>query len=259
MEYKIAYCFNGWKWMWRQLVLSITTLRKFVKENIVVFYAPPHYQEHINWLENRCDLRLVETPLDDPEFRSKRVHARNRFYGGTMKLHAYALDIPNLIWIDTDTVVLNDITELLEGDFDIQIAPWRPANLNRGLRLMRPLCKEAGLPAMPIMMDGFMVFKNYAHTKMRSDYLAYMKKLFMDELHPPNPDRLCLYAFMLALIKFKQQGGKIKEMSQGIHEYKNAIYVQHLPRRVIATWAEQKIFTEEMYKLVEIGEEKSEW
>lgn len=252
MEYKIAYCFNGWTWIWRQLVLSLTTLHRFPieKENIIVFYGPPRFQEHIDWLEPRCDLRLVETPLDDPDFKSTRKHRTNKFYGGTMKLHAYNLDTPNLIWIDSDTIIHRDVREMFEGDFDILLSRW---DHSAGKTTMRGLCKTTGLPHMDIMMDGMMVFKNRTHNKMRPDYLAYMKKLFMDELKPPRSDRICLYAFMLALIKFKQSGGKVVEMTPNWHKYAGGRYVQHLARREIATWMEKKIFTPEMYKLVEVG------
>lgn len=219
----------------------------------MVFYGPPRFQEHINWLKSRCNLRLVETPLHDPEFVKKRVYFRNKFYGSTMKLHAYSLDTPNLFWIDSDTVITGDIREMLKEDFDVLVSKWQDG---RGRTYMDELFKAAGLPHIDTMLAGFVVFKNYAHNRMRRDWLGYMKKLFMNELKPPNPERIDLPAFNLTLAKFKENGGKVVEMPLGWHTYGQADYVSHLPHREIAIKMEKKIFTPEMHKLVHIGSDK---
>lgn len=258
MDYKIAYCFNGWKWIWRQLVLSLTTLRRFPieKENIVVFYGPPHFQEHIDWLEPICDLRLVETPLHDEESMNKRKVNKGKFFGSTMKIHSYELNTPNMFWIDCDTIIHGDIREMLRFNYDVLTSRWRGSE---GKTLMRGVCKQLGLPHMDIMMNGFLVFKNHAHNKMRDDYVGNLKKMFEGEIRTPNPGRMELYAFMVALIKLKQRGGKVVEMPSNWHQYAGGKYVQHLSRRETATWMEKKVFTPEIFRLVEIGEDNGNW
>lgn len=255
-DFKIVYCFNGWKWIWRQLVLSLTTLRRFVDDNIVVFYGPPRFQEHIEWLTPLCDLRLVETPLHESDFLRKRVYFRKKFYGSTMKLHAYNLDTPNLIWIDSDTVITGDVREILKGDFDVSVARWQN---ERSDTYMDELCEVTELPHINTMMAGFVVFKNHAHNKMKKHWLKYITKLFMGELKPPHSERFDLPAFNLALTRFMKEGGKMVEMPKGWHSYDKAKYVQHLAHREFAIRQEKEFFTPELYKLVEIGEDNGGW
>ena len=257
-DYRIVYCFNGWTWIWRQLVLSLTSLKRFISDpnKVIVFYGPPRFEEHIEWLEPRCDLRLVDTPLHDPASINRRVIHKNKFYGSCMKIHSYELDTPNMFWVDCDTIIHGDLTEMLEPDFDILVSRW---DHSEGKTLMKGLCKELNLPHMDIMMNGMLVFKNHAHNKMRDDYVGYLEDIFEGRLQVPVLNRMEIYAFMLSLIKFKQRGGKVVIMPPNWHQYAGGKYVQHLSRREIATWMEEKLFTPELYKLVEIGEAKSDW
>lgn len=255
-EFKICYSFHGWKWLWRQLMLSLTTLKRFIQDNIVVFYGEPRFQEHINWLKSRCDLRLVETPLHDEESMNKRVLCRNKFYGSTMKLHAYSLETPTMFWIDCDTIVHGDLCEMLKLDFDILVSKWQHSMAKT---VLKGVCKQADLPNMECMLAGFVVFKHHAHNKIYNDYLEYWQKLFRNELHPGLVYRLEIYAFNLAVIKFRLEGGNVVEMPPDWNQYAGGRYVQHLARREIATWMEKRIFTPEMYELAEVGAENGKW
>jgi len=257
-DYKIVYCFNGWTWIWRQLLLSLTSLKRFIPDpdKIIVYYGPPHFKEHIEWLEPRCDLRLVDVPLHDPESISKRVVHRNKFYGSCMKIHSYELDTPIMIWIDCDTIIHGDLTEMLTPEFDILVSRW---DHSEGPRLMRGLCKRLDLPHMDIMMNGMLVFKNHTHNKMRDDYVGYLKDIFEGRLQVPVLNRMEIYAFMLSLIKLKQRGGKVVEMPPDWHQYAGGRYVQHLARKEIATWMEDKLFTPELHELKKIGEPEHAW
>lgn len=249
------YAFNGFQWLWRQLLLSMTSLRRFVKDNITVFYAPPRFKEHTEWLKSRCDLRLVEAPLNSPEFRAKRVYFRNRYWGHNMKLHAYTVQTSIMVNLDCDTVVHGNILEVLEEDYDLLVAEWLYPSSKT---LMTANCKKLGLPTWPLMMDGFVVFKNYAHLKFRPIYEKYLRMVALGEVSPHDSVHLGVHAFNLAINHFRREGFKVVRMPRDFHvftrEYAGAKYVTHIPDMNYATWEEKKLFSEELHKLKMVGD-----
>lgn len=112
---KIAYTFSSVKNMPKDLLKSIKTTRSFVEaDDIIVFYTPPREPEHIDMLENLgVDLRL-------------REHRSRAFSMGKEDVKSYYTDKTwlctvgddQVIFLDCDTVVLEDPREILEGDFE---------------------------------------------------------------------------------------------------------------------------------------------
>ncbi len=254
MTYRIVYAFNGFQWLWRQLLLSMTSLRRFAKDNITVFYAPPRFKEHMDWLGPRCDLCLVEAPLNSPEFRAKRVYFRNRYWGHAMKLHAYTVKTPTVINLDCDTVIHGNILDLLGGDYDLLVAEW----LNpRSGTLMADNCKKLGLPTWPLMMDGFVIFKNYTHFKFRPIYERYLRMVALDEVTPHSSVHWGIHAFNLAINHLRRDGFKVVRMPRDFHvftrEYVGAKYATHIPDMNYATWAEEELFDKELNRLKMVG------
>jgi len=240
-------------------MLSLTTLRRFVRGNILVFYGEPRFQEHIDWLRSRCQLRLVETPLNTKEFRASRRYLKNKFYGVPMKLHAYGVNTPSMIHLDCDTIVHGNVLELLKGDYDLLVAQWddRRASEGEAYSVVKGNCERLGLPCWPLQMDGFCIFKNRSHLEFKTIYEDYLIKLLMGEL--PHYDEkhekhVNLHAFNLAINRFRRDGYKVVRMPKGYHSYStSAKYVQHLPNKEFATWMEQKMFTEQEERLKTVG------
>lgn len=251
MSCKIVYVFNGYQWLWRQLMLSIETLRQFVKDNIVVFYGPPRYEEHIKWLESRCDLRLVETPLNEPGFVKTRKYAKDRFYGLPMKFHAYEVETPQMIHLDCDTTIHGNPLEVLRWkEFDIAVAKWQSRNTDQ---IMRSNLERLGLPHWPLMMDGFVVCRNNAHNKFLPIYRDYMIRVLNGEITPHDNMHMCVHSYNLALGQMRKNGYKIVQMPLGWHSYTYTKYVHHLENRHFAKALEPRIFTEEEQRLKMIG------
>jgi len=251
VSYRVVYVFNGYKWLWRQLMLSIKTLRRFVKTGITVFYGPPRFQEHIDWLKPRCSLHKVDTPLNTPDFVKTRKYARNRFYGLPMKFHAYGVKTPNMIHLDCDTIIHANPLEVLKWkDFDMAIAKWVNSRSNR---IMKSNLKRLKLPHWPLMMDGFVVCKHNAHNKFLPIYRNYLVKVLKGQIRPHDNMHMGVHSYNLALGHMRKKGYKIVEMPKGWHQYAGGKYVQHLPHKAFATWLEPKIFSAAEQKLKMVG------
>lgn len=254
MDYKIVYVFNGKKWLWRQLMLSIKSLHRFVTENIVVFYGPPRFDEHIEWLESmNCDVRLVETPLDNPDFIKKRKRpSGGGFYGVPMKFHAYGVEAANMIHLDCDTVIHGNLLEIFQWkDFDIAIGKWEDG---RGDTIMKNNLEMLGLPHWPMMMDGFVVCKHNAHNKFLPIYRDYLVRVLKDEIHPHDAEHMNVHAYNLALGQMRKNGFNVIQMPKGWHQYAGGRYVQHFPHKEFAHSVEKELFTEKEHNLKEIGQ-----
>jgi len=255
MDYKIVYVFNGKKWLWRQLMLSIKTLflrSDVVKDNVVVFYGPPRFDEHIEWLEPRCDIRLVETPLNDPEFVKTRTYPyRGKFYGVAMKLHAYGVETPNMIHLDCDTVIKGNLVEILQWkDYDMAVGKWQDG---RGRKIMTKNLEMLGLPYWPLMMDGCVACKNNSHNKFQPIYRDYLIRVLKNEIHPHDNTHMNIHAYNLALAQMRKNGYNVIEMPKSFHKYGRSKYVGHLVHGAFAKKGEVAFFSAKEHKLKEIG------
>ena len=253
MDYNIVYVFNGKKWLWRQLMLSIKSLQRFVTENIVVFYGPPRFDEHIEWLESmNCDVRLVETPLDNPDFiKERKFPPGGGFYGVPMKLHAYGVEVSNMVHLDCDTVIIGNLLEVfLWKDYDMAIGKWHD---DRSEEIMKNNLEMLGLPHWPMMMDGFVACKHNTHNKFLPIYKEYLVRVLKDEIHPHSDTNMNVHAYNLTLGQMRKNGYNIEKMPIGWHSYGGAKYVKHLPHKHFELSFEKELFTEKEHKLKEIG------
>lgn len=239
----------------------MVSLRRFVKSDIIVFYAPPRCMDHVDWLAPRCELRLVDAPLNDPVFRSQRVYFRNRFWGLPMKLHAYRVQTRNIIHLDCDTIIERNPLELLDlngGAYDMAVAEWPDP---RGKTLMAANCKKLGIPTWPLMMDGCVIFKKGAHLKFKPIYLKYLRMVAMGTVTPHDSLHLGVHALNLALNHFRKLGYNVIRMPAGYHRLvrgseaatKKGRYVTHLVHKQFAVDLEKKLFSKELHVLKTVG------
>jgi hypothetical protein len=181
----------------------------------------------------------------------KRKYARNRFYGLPMKFHAYAVESPQMIHLDCDTVIRGNPLEVLRGkDFDIAVARWQS---DETYEIMRSNQNKLNLPRWPLMMDGFIACKNNMHNKFLPIYRDYMIRVLNGEITPHDNMHMCVHSYNLALAQMRKNRYKIIEMPIGWHSYFNAKYVQHLQNRCFSETDETKMFTEMEQQLKMIG------
>jgi len=263
-HYKVTYCLNGWTWLWRQLLTSMITLKQKcgpdIIQNTIVFYGPPRFKEHIEWLKPRCDLRLKdEMPLHDEESLKRRKIFKTKFWGPMMKIHAYRLPYPEIAWIDADTIIRGDLEEIYSvgrrEDYDIMISEWQGHTPGGWYTL----AEDEGLVAGTLKMPGFTVFRNNAHNKLLKYYIPFLNRIFEGDLVPPVLNRLEIYAYNLTLLRLQEDGLRVHAMPPDWHQYAGGRYVQHLARKEIATWMEDRLFNPDLHRLKMRGEPEHDW
>jgi hypothetical protein len=236
---------------------SIKMLRRFdvPKEEILVYYGKPRFQQHLNWLADKATVKLVETPLHTNQDMRDRVHHKNAFYGSTMKIHIFTTDCDQLIWLDSDTEIFADVRDFFKLDFDILVA-----NVPLYGYVMKKPSMEAGFPMTKrLYFAGCWATKNRTHLKIHDYYVDYWKRCFNDEFTVASVNRLELYAFNLAVLRFMHEdGGNVVEMPGDWQGYQRVYYVCHLRRGKFSP-RERGILNDDDRRLFGVGDDNREW
>jgi hypothetical protein len=187
----------------KDLLKSIKTLLNFAEpSDIVVFYTPPRQDEHMEFLESLgVDLRIRDH-WGEP-FKMGREDEPSHY---TDKLWICEIDEEEVIFLDCDTIVLEDPIQLLEGDFDFKAREDMYDLKNSG---WRELFEKFGKPESWMPNAGVMVFKNGVLKNSREElerFLKYdYKELSVDTWH------LEQYAFALVMSEYRVKKMKNRE------------------------------------------------
>jgi len=190
-----------------QAIKSIKSLRKFVdRENIIVFYTPPRSKRNLRKLSKLAVVKEVENISKPFVFDKSRGYGR---YGE--KIHVCSVDCPNVIFLDTDTIVTKNPIGLLEGDYAFSA---RPGDANRDFdqNVWRNMFRKIGKEPIPMPNTGFMIFKHHCHKKIREDWLTAVN----NPLPNPHPVNNLKEQYALALAV---SGEKIKWMTAREHAF----------------------------------------
>ncbi len=257
-NYPVVYCLNGFRWLWRYTITSIRGLQKFgwSKDEIHVFYGPPRFQEHIDWLEKNVTVHLVETPLHTPSDHAQRHLHQDRFYGSTMKIHAFNMPTDGIFWLDSDSEVFGDFKDMLKLDYDILVAPTP----KQWWFVMKDPSVYAGLPETNYLyFPAFWATKNKTHQKLLDYYLFYWKEAFAGNIPMYGVNRLELYAFNLSVLRFMHEdGGNVVEMAPNWQGYEGVQYVCHLRRGEFSP-REKWWLTDADLRIRDIGDKDTSW
>lgn len=167
---KFVYTLSEKGDMPRQIFASIKTLRRFVdRENIVVIYTPPReFFTQLN-LGFYATVLLKENMTEPFVFDKARGASR---YGE--KVQICDLSDKEIVFLDCDTKINADPTELLQGRFDFAARQGQAHNVNWGI--MTDYCKaHDGTPQTPFN-TGCMVFKNRLHQKIKARWRFFLKQ-----------------------------------------------------------------------------------
>ena len=187
---KFAYTLSSRRSLAQEAIQSIKSLLLWVDpEQIVVYYTPPRDDDHRRTLaELGVDVRETEnrTPAFAMEETSQPGH-----YGE--KVQICEIDAETVVFLDCDTIVLDDPAPVLEGDFDFKA---RPGTYELDPDEWRALFQRYGETYLDWMPNaGFLVFKNRTHEKIRPDWSYYIA----EEIELPSADTRHGEQYALAL------------------------------------------------------------
>ena len=193
--------------MIRQIQKSLKSLSSFVdKQNIFVFYTPPRNERTEKKLEKYATIIKAENKTT-PFVFDPLLGPGN--YGE--KIHLCKMDTPSVIFLDCDTIIKKDITELLEEDFNFY---GRLGGCNKDINwdLWKRYCLKQNKPAREIFNTGFMIFKNYTHQKIKEEWEKFIEA-GIPKIHPHTYTKE-EYALSLALPE-----KNIKHMTEKEHSF----------------------------------------
>ena len=177
------------------------------KENIIVFYTPPHSQKNYDNFSNYAVVEYVDNIV--PPFRLKRGLQKYRY--GEILGHVGKISSPNVCILDCDTIIKKDLKELFADDFDVGFrvaTQWKNVDKQKWENLF----EHYGKSPIPMPNKGFMVFKNGVHKKIMEKCLEYME-IDLPRVNPYNYQKDQI-ALGLAI-----SGYKINYYDKDVHTY----------------------------------------
>jgi len=211
---KFVYSLSDTRSFKLQVFNSLKSLSLFVKpKDIIVIVNPKSNSRGIRSLSRFCTVyqgNPYYENLDLPPFR--------------YKIEMCDIDADNIVFLDCDTIIMDDPKELIDGDFDV-MGRQEPCMAYEGEK--RPSwdqeewerqLKRFGKPTDSIAYnDGFIILKNGIHKKIKKDFIKYYKMYANGELKSPNTtDDSHHNAFALSLAL---AGYKAKHMNTHHHWY----------------------------------------
>ncbi len=184
MSTKFVYCLSYNRSFRKQVSNSVRTLSQFIpKEDIILIVNPPNGIERLKKIFNKYatiyEGNKFYEELDLPNFK--------------YKIEMCDIDCDNLVFLDCDTIILKDPRELLDGDYDFfgREEPCRSIDNNMketwNQETWETNLARFNLPLDSIPYnDGFVIFKNKTHMKIKDDFIKYYKMYNNNEIDSPN-------------------------------------------------------------------------
>lgn len=201
---KYVYTLSDVGAMFNWTFLSIKSLEKWVDvSDIIVFYTPPRNKDHIETLEDLgVQVEVVNNRTDSFQaFES----GSERHYGE--KTWVSEVDAEDVVFLDCDTLIFGDITEVLEGEFDVKARPGTSEVVEDEWKKMFERFGESYIDWMP--NAGFLVFKNGVHKELGDKWMKYLHTELGYEQEANHKEQ---YALALSIGSLN-----VVEMSQSEH------------------------------------------
>jgi len=161
----------------KQIQKSLKSLSSFVsKQNIFIFYTPPRTRKTERKLEKYAT--IIKAKNITPPFIFDSVIGLGN-YGE--KIHLCEMDTSSVIFLDCDTIIKKDITELLQGNFNFSGRMGRNREID--WNVWKSYCKKNNKPMRGIFNTGFMIFKNYLHHKIKEEWKKFIEA-DIPRIHP---------------------------------------------------------------------------
>lgn len=157
--------------MLTEVVHSVKTLLHYAEpENVVVAFTPPYEEKHVEEMKS-LGVTVWEKEHKVEQFRNNEYEDL-RSYGD--KLWITEIETENAVLLDCDTLVLGNIWEVLEGDFEFKA--------REGLKNFEEdwdeTCEKFEEPYIDWMPNaGFLVFKNNLHKEIKEKWENHYSEL----------------------------------------------------------------------------------
>jgi hypothetical protein len=168
---EFVYTLSSRKLMVEQATKSIKTLKNHVSpEKISVFYTPP-YDEHDEEQLEKLGVNLIKKQNQTESFNINTGDEEGH-YGE--KTNLCNIESENVVFLDCDTLILEDIWKVIEGDFEFKARPGDAGVHEENWRKMFERFDEEYMDWMP--NAGFLIFKNEIHKQIGEKWLNYTNK-----------------------------------------------------------------------------------
>ena len=170
MDVKYVYTLSSRKGMVTNAVHSIRTLTQWTDpSDIIVYYTPPRNDKDQQILADLgVDIRLADNstesfaimPGDSPSHYAEKIRLCD-------------IESETVVFLDCDTLVLDDPRNTLDGDFDFKA---RPSANWKDTPEWKKLFKSLGQTNAHWMPNaGFLIFKNTSHQEIKQEWIEYYK------------------------------------------------------------------------------------
>jgi hypothetical protein len=181
---------------------------------------------------DRISIYFIGSKPHDLSFRDDRIQVNIREpldenYFLINKVYALDTDADTLIFLDTDTIVLKPLNEIIFDDFEFA---GRPAsffenNSENKTTWFSYLNRYSVKQRTPYFNSGFFIFKNQPHRKLFHEWKDLTKKIYISNEHyHDNDKRLSEQVALSLLVGEKNLICKILTEKQHSYGWKNEMY-----------------------------------
>jgi len=168
---KFVYSVSSRKGMIKQLIISIQSLKNYVEsDQIIVYYTPPRNERDLELIQS-LGIEVRERENETPGFSKSDWDEESHY---SEKTRVCEVESENAVFLDCDTVILKDIWQVLEGDFDIKARPGAADMPENKWKELFERYNEEYMDWMP--NTGFLVFKDNTHKEIAEDWREYVRK-----------------------------------------------------------------------------------
>jgi len=156
----------------QQAVHSIRTLLSSTDpdpEDIHLFFTPPVRNKDIKKFEELGVTIHIEEPDFPGGFRTRLGDSRAEY---AEKWKLTKMDANTVVFLDCDTVVLDDLTAVIEGDFEFKA---RPINVDDPERWRDVFDRYSESYRSWYPNTGFLIFKGRTHKRIKDRWERYIR------------------------------------------------------------------------------------
>ena len=166
---KFVYTLSSVGLMSEWAFFSIKTLMRYVNSrDIVIYFTPPRDTAHIERFEDLgVDVRLVENSTN-----AFTAFDTSQHYGE--KTWVSDIQDDTVVFLDCDTLVFNDIQEVIDGDFQFKARPGTSSVRHPAWANLFKRFDETYIDWMP--NAGFFIFKDGKHREIRVKWRGYINQ-----------------------------------------------------------------------------------